>query len=37
METDPVNIVPIATKRPSSRTANEAKLSSIPTIFLKLP
>lgn len=28
MDTDPVNIVPIATKRPSSRTASAARLSS---------
>lgn len=37
MDTEPVNMVPTATKRPSSRTAIEDSVSSMPRIFVKLP
>lgn len=37
METDPVNMVPMATKRPSSRTANADKLSLMATELDKAP
>lgn len=37
IDTEPVNIVPVATKRPSSRTASEDKLSLIFTELTSEP